>query len=253
MAELVVRFDLRFSRAVVRAAVVAAMLLGSVSELGSESLTLTTYYPAPSGIYTRLIATNNTWLARDAGNVMVGGMGPATQKLELANGSNMRWGNGSLLQSDQGGSIELGGSNGITGVGVPYVDFHYTGLNQDYNIRMINDAANQLDFQTAAGGVILTLTGAARNTTTISGDATVSNNMKADTFVTSYGGGLCVEQNYNITGVTNCPGGTYATTVSGMIANKMLMPYYTAGTLGNNAQATMLCCNCPSGGCPSLP
>jgi len=36
-------------------------------DLASENVSLTTYYPAPSGVYAQLISTNNTWLARDAG------------------------------------------------------------------------------------------------------------------------------------------------------------------------------------------
>lgn len=37
--------------------------------LGSETLTLTTYYPAPYGGYVSILTTNQTLLARDAGNV----------------------------------------------------------------------------------------------------------------------------------------------------------------------------------------
>lgn len=39
--------------------------------IGSESLTLTTYYPAPYGGYVRILTTNQTLLARDGGNVGV--------------------------------------------------------------------------------------------------------------------------------------------------------------------------------------
>jgi len=37
--------------------------------IGSESLTLTTYYPAPYGGYVRILTTDQTLLARDGGNV----------------------------------------------------------------------------------------------------------------------------------------------------------------------------------------
>ncbi len=37
--------------------------------IGSESLTLTTYYPAPYGGYVSILTTNQTLLARDGGNV----------------------------------------------------------------------------------------------------------------------------------------------------------------------------------------
>jgi hypothetical protein len=48
------------------------------------------------------------------------------------------WGNGSTLDADQGGSIEL------MGPGTPYIDFHFSGASQDYNVRIINDADGQL-------------------------------------------------------------------------------------------------------------
>jgi hypothetical protein len=48
-------------------------LLAAVpSELASEAVTLNSYYPAPSGIYTQMITTGNTYLARDSGYVGVG-------------------------------------------------------------------------------------------------------------------------------------------------------------------------------------
>jgi len=40
--------------------------------LGSETLTLTTYYPAPYGGYASLLTTGQTLLARDGGNVGIG-------------------------------------------------------------------------------------------------------------------------------------------------------------------------------------
>jgi hypothetical protein len=53
--------------------------------LGSETLTMTTYYPAPYGGYARLLTTNQTLLARDAGNVGIGTNAP-TAKLDVAGG-----------------------------------------------------------------------------------------------------------------------------------------------------------------------
>lgn len=48
-----------------RVPIVAVMLLAAVGELNSESVTLSTYYPAPSGVYTNMITTGNTFMARD--------------------------------------------------------------------------------------------------------------------------------------------------------------------------------------------
>lgn len=59
-----------------------ATVAASAGILWSENVNLTTYYPAPSGIYTRMITTGNTYLARDAGNVGVGTSAP-TSKLDV--------------------------------------------------------------------------------------------------------------------------------------------------------------------------
>jgi len=69
-----------------RLPMVAAMLLCAVGDLNSESVTLSTYYPAPSGVYTNMITTGNTFLARDGGAATRVGIGTTapTQKLTVA-------------------------------------------------------------------------------------------------------------------------------------------------------------------------
>lgn len=54
--------------------------------LVSENVTLTTYYPAPSGVYTQMITTADTYLSRDSGKTILGTTAPtgtviATEKL----------------------------------------------------------------------------------------------------------------------------------------------------------------------------
>lgn len=75
------------------------------------------------------------------GNVGIGTTAP-TEKLQVA-GGNVQWSN-SILQDSQGGSIELGGTNIIAGSGIPFIDFHFSGLTEDYNARIINDFNGQL-------------------------------------------------------------------------------------------------------------
>jgi hypothetical protein len=53
-------------------ALVGAMVLAAAPEISSESLTLSTYYPPPSGAYTQLVGTSNAYIARDAGYVGAG-------------------------------------------------------------------------------------------------------------------------------------------------------------------------------------
>jgi len=59
-------------------------------------------------------------------------------------GVALGWGNNSELVADQGGSIELGGNSSTSGTGTPYIDFHFSGLSQDFNTRIINDADGRL-------------------------------------------------------------------------------------------------------------
>ena len=47
-------------------------ILSTEDTTESETLNITTYYPAPYGGYVSLLTTNNTYLARDGGNVGIG-------------------------------------------------------------------------------------------------------------------------------------------------------------------------------------
>ncbi len=61
--------------------------------------------------------------------------------VRLTSGTTLSW-DACALGLDGGGNIELGDS---TSHGTPYMDFHYgVGTNQDYNVRLINDADRRL-------------------------------------------------------------------------------------------------------------
>ncbi|MBI2384838.1 MAG: hypothetical protein HYV14_02375 [Elusimicrobia bacterium] len=67
-----------------RVPLAAMLLLCAVGDLNSESVTLSTYYPAPSGVYTQMITTGDTYLARDGAGTRVGiGTTTPTQKLSV--------------------------------------------------------------------------------------------------------------------------------------------------------------------------
>lgn len=52
-------------------------------ELSSESVTLTTYYPAPSGVYQQMITTGKTHLARDGNDVHVFVNAPGGSEMKM--------------------------------------------------------------------------------------------------------------------------------------------------------------------------
>ncbi|MBI4655470.1 MAG: hypothetical protein HY746_01860 [Elusimicrobia bacterium] len=126
--------EFKFFRKSVFGLMVLFFITGHPRILGSETLQLTTYYPAPYGGYARLLTTDNTYLARDGGNVGIGTQSPS-QKLDVSGNARVtgqvQWGGSrGTLRTDQGASIELGGS------GTPYIDFSNK-ASGDYDMRLM--------------------------------------------------------------------------------------------------------------------
>ncbi len=58
-----------------------------VADIFAEDITITTYYPAPYGVYQQLTTTDNTYLATLGGTVAIGTTNPDnTVKLDVQNG-----------------------------------------------------------------------------------------------------------------------------------------------------------------------
>lgn len=244
MTEITVKFNLSFSRRFITAAGAFAIMLCAVPELDSESVTLSTYYPAPSGVYTNMITTGNTYLARDGGRYV-----NATTGSALALGTVTPEANSKL-------TVSAGSIAGAYALTPRYVGWNAYGTG-DGGAGIYNDNGTyqglMLVGNNSGGGVRrvkvwdeMTINGNSITT----GDATVSGAIATSRKVsfseamvnTTYSCNMMV---YGV-GVANCPAGRYATYTSGVMVK------YTTTVGTTDPAGTMLCCSCPTGGCPSL-
>lgn len=287
MSDIAIHLDFRLGRSSLRWLLCGAMVLAAAPELGSESVTLTTYYPAPSGIYTQMITTNNTYLSRDSGNVGIGTTSPG-QKLDVRgnvllpnNGSRVYLpeisantsftgfaanANGDMIDGVPwylGLGREPGAWNGSVISGSPYPDMvvnNHTGVrlaaHGGYGGVSIYEQLNTGGSQwSSAGAEVARFRDSRYGGTTL--NSTVGFNTHAG--VNSANGTFILRNNtcsqvYFTAGTQNCPAGTYATTTSGVM-NK-----FTIIVNASDPNGEMLCCPCPTGvpgfpyagGCPSL-
>lgn len=81
--EKIITFQLQLTRRKAWLLLTAFFICWHPGFLGSETLTLTTYYPAPYGGYATLLTTGRTLLARDGNTVEMGGSAPALASARL--------------------------------------------------------------------------------------------------------------------------------------------------------------------------
>jgi hypothetical protein len=276
MADL--NIHIRISSKFFAGAVTLGLLGWAATELSSENITLSTYYPAPSGVYRTMITSETTLLASNGltmttpntpFGVVIGGdqaaMLPGNGGMRLAVVSPatdaIGWGQdwvSNYLGNREGGNIELGGGNSTANPvsnGSPYIDFHFgNGVGQNYNTRIINNVSRGIAFAAATnnlqangGEVLLSMAGA-------TGVAATQNridlNKRAffqdDAFFNGsakFGNGAanggCALTPYSFGGFTACGSGTYATYIPGVRVDTMLSATAAAGsTMGGQ----MFCC-----------
>lgn len=145
MADLNIRLNLGVTPGLFRWGLAVLSVTAFATDLSSESVVLSTYYPAPTGIYTQMITTGNTFLARDGGNVGVALAGAATTKLEVGGNTNLlgaapsaSFAAGATLSSPGASTLALGTSGaerlrisnqGLVGIGTtnPQLAVHVNG------------------------------------------------------------------------------------------------------------------------------
>lgn len=273
MREIHLNFDLQFSPRFVRAVGVAAIFFAAVPELGSESVTLATYYPAPSGVYTNMITTNNTYLARDGGSVGINMTSP-TEQLDVAANVRARgniyadgtvyWGGGSGPRTEyKNDAGAIASRSGFFQANAPVN--YYAGASSWQHLiesRHTNDGNN---YALQIAGSFFDQNLYFRKTNNNGGQGWsrfLSENSAGSVSISShlvlYGGSSCAVVQYNTSGTTTCAaqgyGNSYATNIAGVMAKYAMMPVYR-DVGGSTAYGFMLCCPCSTfngGTCPSL-
>lgn len=121
-----VRLSLSFQPSSLRRALALALMIAAPAELGSETLTLITTYPAPSGIYQRIVTTgagatnNNTVLNRNGGSVeLVPGSNTASGARLCVGAGSCTGASGNKVEIDGGDLAFIGTARRIVNVAAP--------------------------------------------------------------------------------------------------------------------------------------
>lgn len=249
MAEIKISFDLTFSRRFVRGAGVVAIMLCAVPELESESVTLSTYYPAPSGVYTQMITTGNTYLARDTGNVGIGTAAP-TFKLDVSGAANASGNITSGANISAVGSITAGGQFNADNSDLYFrkTNHNHTGIGNTSGYAAIE---NSSDYDT------LMILGRADGNGNTNGMRTVDvwdkMNVNGNLNVTGpiqsrQGAAGCIDTSHTYAtpaggSITMCAAGRYVTMIDGIYAKRSIQNVVipSAGSYTIHAR----CCLCP--------
>lgn len=110
------------------------LLLAAAAELGSESFTMSTTYPAPSGIYNQMVTTGKTYLARDSGGFLSVGSAasPSAGTIMTVSGGNVGIGTvnaGAMLDVAGGIALKANGTNSgqlkVVWAGTSAADYGY--------------------------------------------------------------------------------------------------------------------------------
>jgi len=221
--------------------------------IGSESLTLTTYYPAPYGGYVSILTTNRTLLARDAGSVGIGTAGPIPANVKLGVHSQTSQGNISISGvSDSGNtysSLHLNDENlspNTNSWGIVHKRVLGTPEANDFQLAKVGGGVTRIDL------VVDSLTGnVGINTTNPTERLHVGNgNLRVQGNVSIQGtlSGLCTWRGMVGTGWSYCVAGenlvntNFTSWVSEWACFGMKDNFCIAGTKTTGLSGNMLCC-----------
>lgn len=267
MAEIKINFDLTFSRRFIQIVGTAAMVLCAVPDLNSESVTLSTYYPAPSGVYTNMITTGNTYLARDGGSVGIFTTAPAA--LLDVNGTVRVVGAANLNSTlTVTGTSKLGQMTTTAANALSTADPHAADvlLGSDWGVRhdssiMMWSVASAMRLQSSADVLYINTWNQPLGTYNVAlaagtgAKSTFKGPVEATVHMATQGPlcGAPLEYTYPTPGggtISLCPG-QYVTTTTGWYTKYVVLPVDRGPNLTPpvNPTANYVCCPCPAGGC----
>lgn len=277
MAEIKLTFDITFNRRFVTAFGAAAVMLCAVPELDSESVTLSTYYPAPSGVYTNMITTGNTFLSRDAGAVGIGNSAPG-YKLDVTGNLRATTSMTAGTTMSAGGTITAGGAfyAGNSDMYFTQTVHNHTGIGNTAGYAAIENASNYntlmiLGRSNGIGGGrsvsiwdrldvngLLQVNGQVQATDSIESQGSAGSGAKGAFLARQglYGCSAPTSYTYSTPSggaVTLC-GGQYITTTAGVYTKYYTIPLDRGPQLPipQSPVVGYICCDCPPSGCNGM-
>jgi hypothetical protein len=263
---MIIRFHVRVGSGVLRVGMIGLLLAGPAGELCSEPVTMTSYYPAPSGTYSQIVVTQNSYLARDVVSVNNASMLAIGLGAYVPPGANTT----KMLVA---GNVGIGTVNPTSLVQVQRAPAGNTFVNMivDGQVQTgestnnrggvwfnTQGPASMFVGQHQAGGPIPTSSIGFYNNTawglTVANNGNVGMSKNAPGATLDVGGTIIVRSacttasivNYTGIGIQNqnCPGGTYATWATGIYSQRQ--DDLSNGTF---VSGSMFCCACPPTGC----
>ncbi len=267
----------------------AALCLAAVpTVLSSEQVTMQTFYPAPSAVYQKLLSTRTSWVGRDPGGYLDVGttaVPPAGTKLVVMDptlGTDGYMGINTAAPQDRlevDGGVLVGGTNpgvrlgynggpGDTCAGLGQGSYWSSGAGvQDLVLRspigqvLLQNAGTT---QMAVSGASVGMGMAPSPGAPLAVGGTIVSRGCVGGVLMMYGmfapGNGCPPNTpcsvTNNTTQVNCPGGTYATWMTGVFSVTQTQNVYFTTPAGTDGQEEgsgyMYCCPCPAGACPAL-